>query len=82
MASQMEQDDDFGDYMQPSPHTEWEVVARQSVSIEQRPPDIQVDVEVHEPFESPEDDGNSVVVVQEHVDAQVGKEDAYGVKEG
>ena len=58
MASQIEQDDDFRDFMQPSPHTEQEVVARLPVLVEHRPPDIQVDVEVHEPFESPKDDGN------------------------
>ena len=76
MVSHTEQDDNFEDFMQPSPHTEQEVVARQPVSIEQRPPDVQVDVEVHEAFESPDSDENSVEVVQEHVEAQVDGEDA------
>ena len=81
MVPQTEQDDDFCDFMQPSPQTEQKVVVRHPTSIAQRPPDIQVDIKFHEAFDSPGGDENSVVVVQEHAEAQVDGEEASGVKE-
>ena len=81
MASQTEQGNDFGDFMQPSVQTESEVLDRQPVSIVQRPPDVQVVFDIHEAPKIRADE-NSVVVVQEHAETQVVGEDGHGVEEG
>ena len=74
MASHTDKDDDFGDFMQSSDHSEPDTVVPESSQ-------VQVDADIHEQPNYSDDDEPSVKVVQGDGVAQAGGVDKHCMKE-